>query len=275
MANDNGMTLRRETQVTTPDASAARVFEPGSFAEAMQIARALVESRLMSGSIKSPEAAFVIIATGRELGLSMMQSLRGIHIIEGKPTLSADAMAGLCKSRRDVCTDFRMVESSDRVATYETHRAGEPSPTRMSFSWEDAQRAGATNKDNWRKYPAAMLRARCITALARAVYPDLLMGIYDPEEMERAPAARGNYEVVTEMPTQTPAPPPSEPKYAPTAEELDRIVQVYVSVVEEAKTVADLMDVYKSAREDDRIGEAQVSYVRGLCSARRAQLEAA
>jgi len=251
--------------------AASRAFEPSSFVDAMQVAKALVESRLFPG-IKSPEAAFALIATGRELGLSMMQSLRGLHVIEGRPTLSADAMAGLCKSRKDVCAYFRMVESTDKVARYETQRVGEPSPTSMSFSWEDAQRAGSTNKDNWRKYPAAMLRARCITALARAVYPDLLMGIYDPDELSREPV-RGTYAVVTELPTETPPAPPSEPKYEATPEELDRIVRVYVSVIEEAKTVADLMDVYKSAREDDRIGEAQVSYVKGLCSARRAQLE--
>jgi len=29
-----------------------------------------------------------------------------------------------------------------------------------------------------------MLRARCISALARAVYPDLLMGVYDPDELQ-------------------------------------------------------------------------------------------
>jgi hypothetical protein len=93
------------------------------------------------------------------------------------------------------------VRSDAQVATYQTKRRGEPEPTTMSFSWEDAQRAGVTGKDNWRKYPAAMLRARCITALARAVYPDLAMGIYDPDELGDVTPAPGNYEVVaTDLP---------------------------------------------------------------------------
>lgn len=271
MANDNSnaVVLRRETAIESPAVSSAKAFEPGSFAEGMQVARALVESRLFP-SIKTAEAAFAIIATGRELGLSMMQSLRGLHVIEGKPQLSADAMAGLVKSRKDVCAYFRMVESTDRAAKYETLRVGEPHPTTMVFTWEDAQRASVTGKDNWKKYPAAMLRARCITALARAVYPDLLMGIYDPEEMERAPV-RGNYERIDDLPTTTPEPPKSAP--ALSAEERDKAVQVYVSVIDAATTVDDLVRVFTEAKADDRLAEGNVSYLKGLCSVKRAALE--
>lgn len=255
---------REDAQVTT-----ARAFEPGSFGEAMTVAATLVASRMFP-HVKSPEAAFAIIATGRELGLSMMQSLRGLHLIEGKPTLSSGAMVAIVKARRDVCAYFRLVESTDQVATYETQRVGEPSPTRMSFSFEDAKRAGVTGKDNWRKFPAAMLRARCEAALARAVYPDLLMGVYEPEELEKAPV-RGTYEVVTELPTTTPEPPKSEPKL--TDDELRRAVDVYVALVDDAATVERLVEIWGDARKDDRLVEASLSYIKGLCSAKRAQLE--
>ena len=255
----NAMVKHEEQQQIT---TATRAFEPASFVDAMQVAKALVESRLFPG-IKSPEAAFALIATCRELGLSMMQSLRGLHVIEGKPTLSSDAMAGLCKSRKDVCAFFRMVESTDKLAVYETQRVGEPSPTRMQFSWEDAQRAGSTNKDNWRKYPAAMLRARCITALARAVYPDLLMGIYDPDELSREPV-RGSYAVVSELPTETPPAPASEPRIVDLAP--------YEQAVSLATTVEDLVKVWGVAKSDG-LGEEQLARVKGLCSAKRAELE--
>ena len=169
--------------IIEPDAS--RAFEPSGIGDAMALAKILVNSKLLPRSVQTAEAAFTIIATGRELGLTAMQSLRSIHVIEGKPSLSADLILALVKNRRDVCTWFRLVTSTDKVATYETQRLGEPEPTRMSFTWEDATRAQVTGKDNWKKYPAAMLRARCISALARAVYPDLAMGLYDPDELER------------------------------------------------------------------------------------------
>ncbi len=190
-------------------ADPTRAFEPRDIGEGFEMARLLVASGLMPRGIQRPEAAFAIIAAGRELGLTAMQSLRSIHIIEGKPTLSADLVAALCKSRPDVCLYFRLVESTDKVARYETHRRNEPVPTPMSFTWEDATRAGVTGKDNWKKYPAAMLRARCITALARAVYPDLAMGVYDPDEVALEPVNAGP--AVIARPTPAPVAPKSEP----------------------------------------------------------------
>jgi hypothetical protein len=157
-------------------------FEPATLTEALHVSQVLVASRLLPRSITTPEAAFAVIATGRELGLSAMQALRAIHIVEGKPTLSADLMVALVK-KSEACLFFRMVESTGLLATYETHRRGEPGATRMSFSIDEARAAGVATKDNWRKYPAAMLRARCAAALARAVYPDLVLGVYDPDEL--------------------------------------------------------------------------------------------
>ena len=167
---------------TTDRRTDVAAFEPGSIDEALSVSKLLVSSRLLPRSITTTEAAFAVIVTGRELGLSAMQSLRAIHIVEGKPTLSADLMVAMVK-KSDACLFFRLVESSATVALYETHRRGEPSPTRLSFTLEEAKAAGVTGKDNWRKYPAAMLRARAAAALARAVYPDLVLGVYDPDEL--------------------------------------------------------------------------------------------
>jgi hypothetical protein len=265
MADDNnGLALHREESTDRHLAvPSAKTFEPGSIAEAMQVARALVESRMFP-NIRSAEAAFAVIATGREIGLSMMQSLRGIHVIESKPTLSADAMAGLVKSRRDVCKFFRMVESSEKLAVYETHRVGEPSPTRMQFSIEDAARAGVMGKDNWKKYPAAMLRARCITALVRAVYPDVLMGIYDRDELDDRQPVKAGPAVVYTSP---------QPAVELTPEETERALGVYYDCVSAAGNIGDLMLVFAESQRDDRLSESDRSLVKQACSTRRAVLE--
>lgn len=165
-----------------PDQS--RAFEPNSIDEAYRLAKILVASRLLPDGANTPEAAFAIIATGRELGMTAMQSLRSIYVIKGKPTLSADLVCALVKSRRDVCAFFQLVESTPERAVYKTQRIGEPEPTSMTYTFDDAKRAQVTGNPNWTKHPAAMLRARCITALARAVFPDLVLGIYDPDELE-------------------------------------------------------------------------------------------
>jgi hypothetical protein len=53
---------------------------------------------------------------------------------------------------------------------------------RLSYTIEQGTRAGLTGKDNWRKYPADMLAARCISRLAKRVYPDITQGCYVPDE---------------------------------------------------------------------------------------------
>ena len=70
-------------------------FEPPGIPEAVKLAQILVASRLLPRAISTPEAAVTVIMAGRELGLTAMQSLRSIHIIEGKPTMSADLMVAL------------------------------------------------------------------------------------------------------------------------------------------------------------------------------------
>lgn len=151
----------------------------------MTMASTLAKSALIPSALRGkPEDVFVILQTGAELGLSPMQALRGIHVIEGKASLGADLIVGQCVKRKDVCEYFTLLSSTDALATYETKRVGAPSATKLSFSIEQARNAGLLSKGNWSKYPAAMLRARCATAIARAVYPDLAMGLYEPSEAE-------------------------------------------------------------------------------------------
>lgn len=158
------------------------VYEPESLPAAEELATKLVLSGLLGSSIRKPEQALAIIIAGKELGMAPMQALRSMYVIDGKTVMSADLMVALAK-RNPECEFFRMVTSTPKIATYEAKRKGDPEPTRLSFTIEEAIMAGVTGKDNWKKYPTAMLRARCSAALARIVFPDLLLGVYDPDEL--------------------------------------------------------------------------------------------
>lgn len=161
---------------------ARSAFEANSLQQLEKLCKVLFASRMLPKHITSPEAAFTIILAGRELGLMAMQSLRTIAMVEGKPTLSADLMAALVM-QSPVCEYFSLVESSPDRVTYETRRKGSPEPVRLSFTMEQAAKADLLKGINWKKYPDAMLSARCKSALARVVYPDLMMGVYDPDEL--------------------------------------------------------------------------------------------
>ena len=144
----------------------------------------LSKSSLLPAHLRGKEAdVFVTVLTGRELGLSPMQSIRSMFVVGGKASMSADMMVALCVSNPR-CKYFRLVESTAEVATYETLREGHPEPTRLSFTMRQAEQAGVTRNQTWKAYPEAMLRARASSALARACYPDLLAGVYDSDSDE-------------------------------------------------------------------------------------------
>jgi hypothetical protein len=172
MSNGNAMAKYEEP--------ARLALEPKDWTEARSLAQIAVASRYFA--VKSPEEALVILMTGRELGLSAMQSLRGIYVVQGRPVLSADLMvAAVVSSPR--CEYWQPIESTAERCTIETKRRGAPAPVRKTWAAEDAKRAGLTGKDIWKSYPAQMLRHRCAADLAREVYPDLLMGVYVPGEI--------------------------------------------------------------------------------------------
>ena len=166
---------------------AITAFEPTNIRDAYDFAKMLVASRMLPRHLTTPEAVVAVVATGREIGLTTMQSVRNIYFVDGKVTLSADLIVSLVK-RHPACEYFRVSEATNESVTCETKRKGDPEPTTMTWTLKDAERAGLLNKDNWKKYPKAMLRARCSSDLARAVYPDAAMGVYDPDELS-APMA--------------------------------------------------------------------------------------
>jgi hypothetical protein len=92
-------------------------------------------------------------------------------------------MVGLVK-RSSVCAAWHVVDSTATECTITTTRHGDAAPTVLTYTIAMATRAGLTGSQTWRAHPEAMLRARCGAALARAVYPDVCGGLYEPDEAE-------------------------------------------------------------------------------------------
>lgn len=155
----------------------------------LDLADRLAAAHLLPAALRQkPADLLLIMLHGRDLGLSVSQALRGLHVVEGKVVLSADLMLAMCLKRPDICESFRLLESTDQRAVYEAKRRGQPAVT-LAWTIKQAQDAGLAGRGNWKGYPAAMLRARCIAALARATFPDLLFGVYDTDELASGPPA--------------------------------------------------------------------------------------
>lgn len=146
------------------------------------VAQNLAPSSLLPEKLRNkPHDVLAIVMAGRELGLAPWASIRMLNIIEGRPVLTADGMVGLIRGSGK-CEHWECIESTDKIATFETQRKGEKKPQRLSFTIDEAKAAGLTGKHNWKTFPAAMLRARAQAALARLVYQDVLAGVYSDDE---------------------------------------------------------------------------------------------
>ena len=135
---------------------------------------------------KSPEQAYVAIATGMELGLKPMQALRNIVVIQGKPTFSADGAFAVVRNHPEY-GGIEWIKQDAQEASCKITRiskGGQLKETFVgSFSMKEAAAAGLANKDNWKHYPARMLRARALSFACRDAFPDVLNGLYTPEEI--------------------------------------------------------------------------------------------
>lgn len=144
-----------------------------------------------------PHAIAAAILTGLEINMGPMEALREIHIVQGRPTLSAGAMLA-----RAIRSGVRVewLEASDKAARLKLTRGSVS--YEQSWTIEDAKRAQLLGKSGpWQTYPGAMLRARAISAAVRAFCPDVIGGggLYTPDEAEHieAPRAPSRVEVVS------------------------------------------------------------------------------
>lgn len=255
------------------------IISQAEYAHLKSIAADAFESRLLSPEIRNAQAAFFVAAVGAELGLSPIQSLQNIYVIKGKAILSSHAILAIVMRRPTVCTYFRLIESTAERATYETLRAGHPKPTSLTFTIDDAKRANLLGNATWKSHPAAMLRARCGTSLARAVYPDLVLGLYNEDEGEEI---REDRHIVEPEPSaldtsRAPAalPPAAEPHpaFAPTDEEkIAAKIEAFRAQLEACDNSGDLYEIAKDIRS---LPEANRESLKSLYVARKQAISAA
>ena len=128
--------------------------------------------------------AVVKVLAGRELGFGPIASMTGVHIVKGKPVMSAMLIAAAIK--RSGKYDYKIREFSDKVCKLEFLERVEGkwlSLGESPFSADDAKAAGLGG-DNWRHYPRNMLFARAVSNGAKWYTPDIFGGpVYTPDEL--------------------------------------------------------------------------------------------
>jgi hypothetical protein len=167
--------------------------EPTSIEGLYKVAATVAKIQLCG--VTSPEDALCRMLAGRELGLSLMQSMRGIYVVEGRPSLAARLKMGLCLSHSEVCETFEHVTSDDKHATFKVKRVGRAEKL-YTYTIEEAHQAllvdrgKDTKQNNWHKHRRAMLEARAMSRAADTEFPELMFGLPSREEMEDERAGR-------------------------------------------------------------------------------------
>lgn len=141
----------------------------------------LIKTGFLPQSIKTPEQAMAIILTGRELGIGTMAALNTINVIQGKPTVSPQLMLALI-NRSGQVEDIQITGDATSGITCMMKRRGRTAHS-SHFGPKEAASMGLNSKDNYKKQPATMYKWRAVADCARAVFPDIILGLYTPDEM--------------------------------------------------------------------------------------------
>jgi hypothetical protein len=153
-------------------------------ADIEKMAVAIAKSKMFG--MKTADEAFALMLIAQAEGMHPAIAARDYHVIQGRPTLKADAMLARFqnaggKVQWDVYTDAEV------TGTF-SHPSG--GSLKLTWTFAQASKIGLTGKDNWKNYPRAMLRARCISEGIRTVYPGCVVGTYTAEEIEEIPKAK-------------------------------------------------------------------------------------
>jgi hypothetical protein len=149
---------------------------------------------------KSIAQMAVKILAGRELGYGPFASVNGVHVIQGKPTISANLMAAAVKAHPRY--NYKILKMDANAVSIEFFEDGVSAGPPSEFTMAEAQAAGLANKPIWKQFPRNMLFARALSNGVRWYCPDVFNGntVYVPEELGADVDGEGN---ITGQPAYT------------------------------------------------------------------------
>ena len=134
----------------------------------------------------------VKVLAGRELGFGPFASVNGIHVIKGKPAISANLMAAAVKSSPRYDYKVRQMDANAvKIEFFEIVDGKRESLGISEFTKENATDAGTQNMG---KFARNMMFARAMSNGVKWFCPDVFDGnaVYVPEELGATVDGDGN-----------------------------------------------------------------------------------
>lgn len=148
----------------------------------VEYAQTLSHSGLLPKHFQNnPANLLFAIEFAEALGMKPIHAITSVHVINGKPSASADLIATMVRRAGHKLR----VTGDDTFAEAALIRADDPD-FEFRARWDMAKaRQANLNTATWKNYPGAMLRSRAITEVCRAGASDAMHGIqYSTEELE-------------------------------------------------------------------------------------------
>ena len=166
-----------------------------------RMATAVAKSGLFG--IKRPEQALALMLVAQAEGAHPATITQDYDIIQGRAARKTHSVLARFQAAGGAVEWHQL---TDKIADA-TFRHAQGGALRITWTIEQARSAGLAAKDNWKNYPRAMLRARCIAEGVRAVYPAAIGGLLVAEEASDLPRSyapavdMGNAEVLPAGPS--------------------------------------------------------------------------
>jgi len=148
------------------------------FQDQQRMAEAIVKSKFYGFTDISQVMAVMIVAQAENKHPGTV--VQEYDIIQGRPALKSQAI--LARFQQAGGKVEYITYTDDKVEMTFSHPAG--GSLTLDWTIKQAREIGLATKDNWKKYPRAMLKARVVAEGVRAVYPACILGHYAVEEAQ-------------------------------------------------------------------------------------------
>lgn len=204
----------------------------------MQVmAEAIARSGLFG--MKSPDQALALMLVAQSENQHPATITQDYDIIQGKACRKTHSVMARFQQRGGKIEWHKLTDSS-ADATF-SHPSG--GSLRIEWTIDQAKKAGLSNKDNWKNYPRAMLRARVIAEGVRAVYPAAIGGMLVAEEASDMPAVERDMGTIDSETGEVT--PPAKPALPPCP---DTKIDRWFANVTEGKAKADELLAFAKGR---------------------------
>lgn len=216
-----------------------------------RMAKAISSSSLFG--VKTVDQAIALMLVAQAEGMHPAIAATHYHVINGRPTLKADAMLSRFQAAGGT-VNWKTYTDAEVTGTF-SHPAG----GRVDITWTvaQAQTAGLTKNPTWRQYPRQMLRSRCISEGIRTVYPGVTVGVYTPEEVQ---------DFAPEPPRMAQMAEPRMIEMVSSDMELEAVLRAIAA----ATTVEELREVWRDIK---RLPESDKSAATAAGMARKGEIE--